>query len=141
MTFGQPMIARQSLANEIDDRLLGRYARFVNRNDTVARIPPSYRPCGRLVWFTEEGLKRSPHKRMLFDAPGDAPPLGDAVVDEIEPVTEAEYQRLLSEQSQPQVRRNANGEILLEGNSPFITDHSIGLYIEEIRSLLSWVAR
>jgi len=27
----------------IDDKLLGRYARFVNRNDMVARIPPSYR--------------------------------------------------------------------------------------------------
>ncbi len=136
MTFGQPMIARQSLADEIDDRLLGRYARFVNRDDTVARIPPSYRPCGRLVWFTDEGLKRSPHKRKLFGAPGDASLFGDAMVDEIEPVTEAEYQRLLSEQSQPQVRRNANGEILLEGNSPYIADHSIGLYIEEVRSLL-----
>jgi hypothetical protein len=26
----------------IDDKLLGRYARFVNRNDMVVRIPPSY---------------------------------------------------------------------------------------------------
>lgn len=135
MTFGHPMIARQSLADEIDDRLLGRYARFVNRNDTVARIPPSYRPCGRLVWFTDEGLKRSPHKRMLYGAPGDESPLGDAAIDEIEPVTEAEYQRLV-EQSRPQVRRNANGEIVFEGNSPYIADHSIGLYIEQVRSLL-----
>lgn len=136
MTFGQPMVARQSLADEIDSRLLGRYARFVNRHDTVARIPPSYRPCGRLVWFTDEGLKRSPHRRMLFGAPGDVSPFDDTAVDEIEPVTEVEYQRLLSEQSHPQVRRNANGEILLEGNSPYIADHSIGLYIEEVKALL-----
>jgi len=136
MTFGQPMVARQSLADEIDNRLLGRYARFVNRNDTVARIPPSYRPCGRLVWFTDEGLKRSPYKRRLYRAPVEESRFGDAEVDEIEPVTEAEYQRLLSQQAQPQVRRIANGEILYEGNSPYIADHSIDLYIGEVQSLL-----
>jgi triacylglycerol lipase len=136
MTFGQPMVARQTLADEIDDRLLGRYARFVNRDDMVARIPPSYRPCGRLVWFTDEGLKRSPRKRMLFGAPSGDSPFGDSDIAEIEPVTESEYQRLVSDQSQPQVRRNINGEILLEGNSPYIVDHSMSLYIDEVRSLL-----
>jgi hypothetical protein len=52
----------------IDDKLLGRYDRFVNRNDMVPRIPPSYRPCGRLVWFTDDGLKRSKRKLAIFVA-------------------------------------------------------------------------
>lgn len=136
MTFGQPMIARQSLADMIDNKLLGRYARFVNRNDMVARIPPSYRPYGRLVWFTDEGLKRSKRKRALFGAPGDAVFSNDAETGEITPLTEAEYQRNFEEPTEPQIKRNENGEIVVEGNSPYIVDHSIGLYIDGVKGLL-----
>ncbi|MDZ4850151.1 MAG: lipase family protein [Pirellulaceae bacterium] len=122
MTFGQPMVARQPLADRIDDKLLGRYARFVNRNDMVARIPPSYRPCGRLVWFTDEGLKRSKRKRALVGASGDSVFSTDTETDEITPLTEAEYQRLVAEKSEPQVKRNADGEIVVEGKSRHLSN-------------------
>jgi triacylglycerol lipase len=138
MTFGQPMVARQSLADMIDDKLLGRYARFVNRNDMVARIPPSYRPCGRLVWFTDDGLKRSKRKRAVFGAPGDLMFANDAETGEISPLTEAEYQRNFGESSELQSKRNTDGEIVVEGNSPYIVDHSIGLYIDKVKALLNW---
>jgi triacylglycerol lipase len=121
----------------IDDKLLGRYARFVNRNDMVARIPPSYRPCGRLVWFTDDGLKRSKRKRAVFGAPGDLMFGNDAETGEISPLTEAEYQRNFGESSEPQSKRNTDGEIVVEGNSPYIVDHSIGLYIDKVKALLN----
>lgn len=143
ITFGQPMVARQSLADDIDDRLLGRYARFVNRSDIVARIPPSYRAAGSLVWFTDRGVKRSKPKRMMFGAPspGDRNLKGAAVeFDEPAPLSESEYQQWLADQSAPPVARNKDGEILLQGNSPYISNHSIDLYINEVESLVRGIS-
>lgn len=59
ITFGQPMVARQKFADYIDTLLIGRYARFVNRDDIVPKVPPSHVACGSLVWFTDTGVKRS----------------------------------------------------------------------------------
>jgi hypothetical protein len=139
VTFGQPMVARPTLANDIDDRLLGRYARFVNRSDIVARIPPSYRPAGSLVWFTDEGLKRSKPKRRMLGSPfsddgGMKNAFGD--FDEPAPLSEAEYQQWLADQASPPVARNEYGEILLQGNSPYLSNHSIDLYVDEVSTLI-----
>ncbi|EMB17220.1 lipase family protein [Rhodopirellula europaea] len=134
MTFGQPMIARQSLADHIDDQLFGRYARFVNNDDFVARIPPSYRPCGRLVWFTPDGLKRSPRRRVAFGAPGANDDTSE--IAEIIPATDAELQRWLADKQQPTPQYNERGEMLLQGSSPYIADHSMVFYIEKVLGLL-----
>lgn len=139
ITFGQPMVARESLADDIDDRLLGRYARFVNRNDVVARIPPSYRPAGSLVWFTDNGIKRSKPKRAMFGSPfSEEPGLKRSAEQYAEPVplSEAEFQQWMASQSSPPVVRNEKGEILLQGNSPYFADHSIELYVAEVESLI-----
>lgn len=66
MTFGQPRVARAPLSSHLDDLLLGRYVRFVNRDDVVPQIPPNYPHCGSLVWFTNEGPRRSKPKRLLM---------------------------------------------------------------------------
>lgn len=139
ITFGQPMVARQPLADDIDDQLLGRYARFVNRSDIVARIPPSYRPAGSLVWFTDRGIKRSKPKRKMFGAPMSGEhnlKSVDSEFDEPAPLSEADYQQWLADQSAPPVARNKDGEILLQGNSPYISNHSMDLYINEVESLV-----
>ncbi|QDS89692.1 Lipase (class 3) [Rosistilla ulvae] len=134
MTFGQPMIARQSLADHIDDQLIGRYARFVNNDDFVARIPPSYRPSGRLVWFTPDGLKRSPRKRVAFGAPSDTEEPAD--IAEITPASDVELQQWVTDQQQPAPQVNDRGEVLLQGSSPYIADHSMVFYIEQVLGLL-----
>ncbi len=100
ITFGQPFVARKPLASHIDTLLLGRYARFVNGQDAVPRVPPSYFPCGSLVWFTDKGVRRSKPKVHLNV--GVASVQGndaDAVVDfgEIEPLTEAEVEQMVLE--------------------------------------------
>jgi triacylglycerol lipase len=150
ITFGQPMVARQQFADHIDIMLIGRYARFVNRDDIVPKVPPSHVACGSLVWFTDDGVKRSKIKRVLYGAanPDEAQaPVGDAPVGdagdeaEIKPLTDAEFEALQAKLK----AENAEAERLPEG-SPIVTyqatasslvdDHSMWLYLDKIRTLL-----
>lgn len=152
MTFGQPMIARQQFANYLDTLLVGRYARFVNRDDIVPKVPPSHVACGSLVWFTEDGLKRSKIKRVLYAAtnPKDAPipvgaaPVGDVGEEEeaeIKPLTDAEFKALQAKLK----AENAEAERLPKGPpvvmyraapSSLVDDHSMLRYLDEVRMLL-----
>jgi triacylglycerol lipase len=66
ITFGQPMVAKMQLAKYLDTALLGRFAHYMNGNDIVARVPPNFSHFGSLVWFTDNGVKRSKPKRMAF---------------------------------------------------------------------------
>jgi hypothetical protein len=104
-TFGQPMVARRKFANYIDSTLAGRYARFVNRNDLVPKVPPSHVACGSLVWFTDTGVKRSKIRQVMYSAEhADGLPmavrgeikLAEASDDEAEitPLTDAEFEAL-----------------------------------------------
>jgi len=147
ITFGQPMVARKEFADYIDKLLVGRYARFVNRDDIVPKVPPSHVPCGSLVWFTDSGVKRSKVRQIRYGAaaPNDSPIydilVGDAGKDaEIKPLTDAEFEAL---QTKLKVE-NAEAEQMLEEEPltygaaapSFVEDHSMILYVERIHMLL-----
>lgn len=146
ITFGQPMVAHQEFADYIDKALIGRYARFVNRDDIVPKVPPSHVACGSLVWFTDTGVKRSKVKRFTF---GDSKTSdtkstnGNANEEEAEirPLSETEFAALQAKLK----AENAETERLPEGtpviryqsgSSSLIDDHSMDLYLDKIRSLL-----
>jgi triacylglycerol lipase len=136
MTFGQPMVARDQLARHLDKILLGKYAHFVNHADIVPRAPPAFATCGSLVMFTDDGVRRSPPKRM-FNAtvsPDKAPP-GDYA--EIQPLTKEEFEAQKRKmRGKPVARSLPDGTHVYEGNSPYIEDHSMALYLKEIRKLI-----
>lgn len=91
ITFGQPMVASPELATYLDKALVGRYAHYVNHADIVPHIPPFFKHCGSLVWFTDAGIKRSLPKLV-----GSAP---------------------------------------IPGKLALVEDHSIDLYLEQIRAI------
>lgn len=150
ITFGQPMVAHQEFADYIDTLFNGRYARFVNRDDIVPKVPPSHVACGSLVWFTDTGVKRSKIKRVAYGAgnPNEIPvgdaPVGDAGGEdeaEIKPLSEAEFQALQTKLK----AENKEAERLPEGTpivaysasaSSLVDDHSMFLYLDKIRTLL-----
>jgi len=137
MTFGQPMVAGRQLANYLDEKLVGRYAHFVNNADVVPRMPPNFRHCGSLVWFTQGGIRRSTSKRPLFgDSPIGANKLGNEEV-VLEPLSEAEFESLKAQlrEENAEPLRDVEGRIIMRGNSPLIQDHSMGLYLERIREI------
>lgn len=135
MTFGQPLMVREELADHLNDVLAGRYVRFVNRDDIVARIDPGYSACGSLVWFTPEKVFRSWPSRMVTGAAAsdmnsqsinelspdatptdDGNPPGSEPDDgyrEITPLSEIEFQNLLEDW---------NSEAVKATDEPLLTD-------------------
>lgn len=134
ITFGQPMVAQQRLADHLDDVLLGRYAHYVNGSDIIPRIPPTFTHCGSLVWFTGDGVKRSRPKRTLFRALGEEAASADTV--EIQPMSPEEFEQLqTSLKSQSSAETLPEGTLTIQGSTPWFRDHGMDLYLEEIRSV------
>ncbi len=134
ITFGQPMVAQKGLADYLDKLLLGRFAHVVNDSDIVPRVPPFYSHCGSLVWFTEGGISRSKPKRRIGAAPDESINAQD---DNPKPLTNAEFEKLkadLKKRNEPQ--RLPDGRPVYQGNSPWIRDHSMSLYLDKVRSLI-----
>lgn len=131
VTFGQPMVARQNLADHLSARLPHRYAHFVNEADAVPRIPPSYSHFGSLVWFTGGGVKRSEARPMVYGAEPGAPTEKE---NPLRPMTEMEFAEFRREvQAEAVPKRTPEGIPIYEGKSPWIRDHSMDLYLEAIR--------
>jgi hypothetical protein len=137
ITFGQPLVARQPLAEYLDRALLGRYAHFVNEADLVPRVPPSpYRHCGSLVWFKGDGIKRSKPKRFLVGAtkPGEAVSSDE---EDLTPLSPQEFREAQAEVRGDAVpERGPDGRPLVRGNAPFLLDHSMEFYVKKIRALI-----
>ena len=138
ITFGQPMIARKELADYLDTLLLGRFAHVVNDADIVPRIPPTYFHCGSLVWFKDGGIHRSKPKRRGAGAAPEAP-LNDQD-ENPRPLTPTEFEQMkadLKKRNDPQ--RRADGRPIFHGNTPWIRDHSMSLYLDKVRSLIGHI--
>lgn len=133
MTFGQPMVAGEQLAVHLDKVLLGKFAHFVNGSDIVARVPPFLKHCGSLVWFTQGEVRRSRPKRVVYGAGNkDQPPVPPD--DVLPPVSEREFEQAKEAvRKQREPRKLPDGTPVYEGNSPFLKDHSMDLYLEQIR--------
>lgn len=145
ITFGQPMVASEQLAQYLNTLLLGRYARFVNHRDIVPKVPPDYHDCGSLVWFTDSGIRRFKPSIAYGAPPSDLPPSTDIPLSdkgdesELKPLTQDEFRQLQAKLK----AENASKERLPEGtpmtyqavSSP-IDDHSMWLYVSEVRTLL-----
>jgi len=135
ITFGQPMVARRGLADYLDKLLLGRFAHVVNDADIVPRVPPTYSHCGSLVWFTDGGIRRSKPQRPIVGAAPDQPLNGQD--DNPKPLTAAEFEQMkadLKKRTDPQ--RLPDGRPVVQGNTPWIRDHSMSLYLDKVRSLI-----
>lgn len=137
MTFGQPMVARQELAQYIDRILVGRFARFVNRDDLVPRIPSSYAFCGSLVWFRDSGVERSKPKQFLVGAATEKDALPNEGT-EITPLSDEEFARLQADMkvdsSDP--KRLPDEPRTYQGTPQIIEDHDMSGYVEKVRSYL-----
>jgi triacylglycerol lipase len=135
ITFGQPMIAKPQLAKHLDSALLGRFAHYVNGNDIVARVPPHFSHCGSLVWFTESGVKRSKPNRIAFGASETDEPT-KASNEEPEPLSDREFEQLKAElRAEAQVERSPDGTPIYKGNSTWVRDHGMELYLQKIRGV------
>ncbi len=131
VTFGQPLLASEQLAFHIDHVLLGKYARLVNEQDLVARVPATMKNCGSLVWFCDGKVYRAKQRTKSFGATGETEPPGD-LQPEFTPLTQAEF-----EEVKRQMRETPKGarpdDMGVAGANPyFIDEHSMDNYIEKV---------
>lgn len=135
MTFGQPLLVRQKLADYLDDKFVGRYARFAVGEDLVTKIAPGHSYCGSLVHFRDGGIKRSKPKRLLtYSTTNSEEPTKDE--NEIEPMTEEDLNELLKEMGRlPREQSIAPDARPLMTGAAMIEDHSMKRYLEKIREL------
>lgn len=137
VTFGQPMVVRSEMAEYLDrkEMLLGRFVHFVNEEDKVPKVPPSYNHCGSLVWFTAGIIRRSKPKGKLW---GDSTVKQLDLVDgEIAPLSTQQFERLKEEvrieNSRP--KWAPDGTPLYYGQAAVTNEHSMSEYLAKIRSI------
>jgi hypothetical protein len=129
------MVASRTLASYLDSRLSGRYTHFVNDADIVPRVPPGYSHCGSLIWFKEDGIHRSKPRPPIGASPEE---LSREQAERPVPLSDAEFQQLKADlkRKKETVQKLPDGRPLVQGNTPWIRDHSIGLYLDRIRSFI-----
>lgn len=135
VTFGQPLLASEELASLIDQALYGKYARFVNEQDIVARVPATMKNCGSLIWFLNGQIKRAKQRSKSFGAIGGSETPQDFDV-EFTPLTQTEF-----EEMKLRMRETPKGarpdDMGVAGASPyFIEVHSMDYYIEKINDFV-----
>lgn len=137
ITFGQPMVADADLAAYWDQKLIGRYAHYVNDNDVVARVPPGYKHFGSLVWFqVDGGIRRSkPKRKMVFNAAPGEPSTNNGM--EVKPLSQSEFDALKTGFKRSEPVKGPDGGVLVQGNTPYVEDHAMQLYLKKIRATLA----
>lgn len=138
ITFGQPLLVRQGLADYLDDKFVRRYARFAVGEDLVTKIAPGHSYCGSLVHFIGDGkIKRSDPKLQVvaFSTGSNG---GQAKGgNEIEPMTDEDFKLLLRKMGKlpPEQGSLPYGQPLTTTAAAMIEDHSMERYLENIREL------
>jgi hypothetical protein len=121
-TFGQPAVGKRSFVKFIEDNYSDQFFRFVNDDDIVPRVPPTFRHVGRLFHFDRSGdLKGGRHESMAsFGAESES----DAVL------TQEQFEVL-----QEELRRSKaidHRGAAQEGLIPSVSDHSMVRYVGKI---------
>jgi V8-like Glu-specific endopeptidase len=131
-TFGQPAVGKGEFASFMQTPA-ARFMRFVNDDDIVARVPPTYRHIGRLFHFDAAGNLLGKAESPLVEAI----PTTREWSDGLPMLTDAEFDRLRAELLQQRANRKAAAAESLEapaveGLLPSVSDHNLDAYIAKI---------
>lgn len=103
MTFGQPRVGSSEFCKHMDSELRGRMVHFVNENDLVPRVPPSFEHFGSLVWYTGGVIRRSRPPNLMMSNGEDSKFTDDFVV--LPAMSQQEFEKAKRElNQQPKVR-------------------------------------
>ena len=130
ITFGQPRMLDENAAHFLANNFQGQYARIVNNDDIITRIPPGYRHSGQLYRFDSTGnLIRQDHPFERMNAGAI-----DSKSDDLSPLSEQEYQEFVGVIEEN--KRNLEEQefnLAIEGVFPETDDHRINTYINLCR--------
>jgi hypothetical protein len=141
-TYGQPAVGKGAFPSFMAQNYAGKFVRFVNDDDIVARVPPTYRHVGRLIRFDAEGELLNQLESAAAEATGAAAPALAQSPAEPSMLTQTEFDllraRLLEQRAHARTAGLAMPDSLaLEGFVPSFSDHSLDEYIAKIAAKVS----
>ena len=123
-TFGQPGVGKRRFRSHIQQHYAHRFFRFVNDDDIVPMVPPTYRHVGRLLHFNSSGDLKYGNESPVIEAAGP---------EESRMMTEAQFHQLRADLLAERARRlqgtPASAE---EGLLPSFRDHKMDRYIARV---------
>ncbi len=141
-TFGQPAVGKGGFSEFFRRQYPDAFFRFVNGDDIVPRVPPTFQHVGRLLHFDVRG--RLPSGIELTVVGSGIPGSGVQPVTSGGPPTmsEVEFDRLRAALLQERANRRDTAAPsleapVLEGLFPGVSDHSLDLYITKIAAKVS----
>ena len=139
VTFGQPKLADNALARQINSDLAGKYLAVVADEDPVADTVPLCHFCGNAIWFDGDRVRydsgrveaMQSNPPVYGDGPGDNAdePFFQDVMSEEEL---RQKQERLKEQENPPPR-NPHDPPVYSSSLPFFRDHNMSNYIGKLR--------
>lgn len=132
-TYGQPAVGKSDFPEFMRTTYPTNFFRFVNDDDVVPRVPPTYRHVGQLIWFDAKGRVRS-----RATAPATAPATESLDISgDHQMLSQEEFKRLQSALRSPLVSQPNRGlestpRVELEGFVPSVRDHSMDEYLSQI---------
>jgi hypothetical protein len=137
VTFGQPAVGKGAFRMFYQQHYSGQFFRFVNEDDIVPRVPPTYEHVGRLLHFDTDGNLQ--HGQVLSEGfVGAAESVRGVAIDEGLPMlTDEEYRSLQSSLMSSADEGNSRGTESLsvpvsEGLISSIRNHGIDGYIDKV---------
>jgi pimeloyl-ACP methyl ester carboxylesterase len=137
-TYGQPRVGSSAWQQLLDSKLGDRFARFVNDDDIVPRVPPGFAHAGKLYHFDADGDLENPLEATL---PTSARRVVESIAGTSEPppLTPAQFDQLRAELLAARSAARMEGiegamiaTPQLEGFFPSIPDHFLDNYIRKI---------
>jgi hypothetical protein len=141
-TYGQPAVGKSNFQNFFAQHYAGNLFRFVNNDDIVPRVPPTYRHVGTLYHFDARGnlesLVEAAAREIAKEATGavfDSP-------DQPRMLTEMEFDHMRAQLLEHQAMARASGQESLEapvveGVLPSLHDHHMEQYLAKIVAKVS----
>lgn len=130
VTFGQPLLCKEDLANSVKDALGDRYVRFVNNKDIITRVPPNYVHCGQLIWWRNGRIFKNFATGLLSGFDGYGSPASS--VPDLLPMDDHEFEVFKADVKKAEALAPKQGW-LFETDFPFINDHRMTSYLKQIR--------
>lgn len=133
MTFGQPMVVRQEVADRYDPILRHRYAAFVNGSDRIARAVMPFVHFGHMVLLENgEVLRANANQKMYGEGPDGTQPAGL-----ITPMSPQELKSLIEQLEQVDEQKMDGGGVrTYQGQLVGMPDHYLDAYAAMIGRLL-----
>ncbi len=137
MTYGQPMVVRQELADFLQSKLKDRYVFFVNDMDPIVKIVEPYVHFGHMVQDKDGVIFRVNSQYRADAETKEKAGKVSSRANELESMSDPSLDQLINrieESNRPKF--NEKGELLVEGYLPDIYDHYLDSYDAMISRLV-----